>query len=139
MFSPAGGRASTTTSPAAAYRRDLRADFYLDFGALTDGAVRRHGPASSATTPISSGSISPNAIEPRNVSPAGPEAPGRRRRAERADGLIGRIRRRERIYERYLLPLAGDGPGARQRAPDPLRPASPARPHPPAAPPATST
>ena len=93
------------------YRQDLRCDFFLRFEALDEelGAVmtgelgydrdlvdflREHG-------------------ERRNISPE--EDRSRVMRVLAADGLLARIREDERIYERYLLPLAGSRPGAPAR------------------------
>ena len=104
------------------YRADLRCDAYLRFESLTEalgelmtGALgydprivrrlQRHAPR-------------------KNVSPAHRKPRVDRELAE--NGLLGRIREEERIYERYLLPLAGartDGPGAGL-----ARPAAPSAP-----------
>ena len=85
------------------FRRDLRADLYLRFDALTDelcavmaGELRYHPAILDFLV---------EHVGRRNVSPV--DLKLRIAAALQADGLIGRIRRRERIYERYLLPFAG--------------------------------
>ena len=90
------------------YRRDLRPDFYLGFDTLTDDlcalmagelgydpAILAFLAEHHARQNVSPGDRKPSVIAALNEN-----------------GLIGRIRRRERIYERYLLPL----PGARREA-----------------------
>lgn len=85
------------------YRRDLRADFYLDFDALTGELCALMAGELGYDPAILEFLAERHA--PQNVSPKDRKL--RVIAALQADGLIGRIRRRERIYERYLLPLAG--------------------------------
>lgn len=93
------------------YRRDLRCDYYLRFDSLTDELCA-----------LMTGEFeyAPDIVEflrthadRRNVSPG--EAKRRVMIALARDGLLGRIRRDEAVYERFLLPLAGSRPA---RAPD---------------------
>ena len=108
------------------YRRGLRADFYLRFDTLTDDLCA-----------LMAGELGydPDILrflgerhERKNVSPEDrkPQVVA----ALEAGGLIGCIRRRERIYERYLLPLAGatagDEPAAGQLPAGGLRCEAPA-------------
>ena len=87
------------------YRRDLRADFYLGFDTLTaDLCALMAGEL--GYDPGILGFLA-ESYPRQNVSPE-----DRKLRVVEdlnAGGLIERIRRRERIYERYLLPLAGAG------------------------------
>lgn len=85
------------------YRRDLRCDHILRTETLTgDLCAAMKGPLGYAPDIVEH--LRSHASR-RNASPEA--ARTRVLRELEADGLLGRIRRRERIYERYLLPLAG--------------------------------
>ena len=112
------------------YRRDLRCDFFLRFDSLTDELC--------ALTTEELG-YDPDIVmflrertERKNVSPE--ESKPAVLRALEQGGLIGRIREHERVYERYLLPLAGSPhsprPPATQPRGGPGRVEAPARPVP---------
>ena len=85
------------------YRRDLRADFYLRFDTLTDDLCALMAGELGYDNDILEFLTENHARQ--NVSPE-----DRKRRVVadlREGGLIERIRRREQVYEQYLLPLAG--------------------------------
>lgn len=96
------------------FRRDLRADFYLRFDALCAvmaGELGYHpGILDFLAESIGRRNVSPVDLKPRVAAEL------------QADGLIERIRRRERIYERYLLPLAGTPARDESAAQPPLPP-----------------
>ena len=88
------------------YRRDLRCDFLLSFAALTDElCVLMTGELGYSQDIVL---FLKERAGRKNVSRRELKPPVMH--ALRHRGLIGRIRRRERIYERYLLPLAVDRP-----------------------------
>lgn len=119
---------------SGAYRRDLRADFFLRFDTLTDDLCAVMAGELGYRPDIldylaereGRKNVSPRDLKPQVIS------------ALNARDLSARIRRGERIYERYLLPLAGTTAGndpAAGQSPHARRrdrsPADPAATHPP--------
>ena len=85
------------------YLRNLRCDVFLDFAALSDGLCSVMTGMLGYTPEIVS--FLSDALPPRNASPEA-EKP-RVARALSQSALFAQIRDEERVYERYLLPLAG--------------------------------